>query len=188
MKKTLLLIDIQNDYFSGGRNQLVNAEQAAEKAKQALDFFRKKHLPVFHVQHISLQESATFFLPNSDGCKINESVTPEQNEAVIIKHTPDSFFQTDLNEQLTAQGVKQIFVCGMMSHMCIDTSVRAAKRLGYNVKLIADACATKDLVWNGETIPAETVHNTFMASLKGTFAEVICEHDIKKQFSQEQAR
>jgi nicotinamidase-related amidase len=182
MKKALLLIDIQNDYFNGGRNQLVNAEKAAETAKQALDFFRREHLPVFHVQHISLQEGATFFLPNSDGCEINARVLPERNETVVIKHTPDSFFQTDLNEQLAALGIEQLFICGMMSHMCVDTSVRAAKRLGYNVILIADACATRDLEWNDEIIPAETVHNVFMASLKGTFAEVICWNDITNRF------
>ena len=173
MKKALLLIDIQNDYFTGGRNQLVNTEQAADKAKQVLDLFREKNLLVFHVQHISLEEDATFFLPNSDGSQINASVSPQQGEGIIIKHTPDSFFQTDLNEQLMAQRIKELYICGMMSHMCIDTSVRSAKRLGYDVKLIADACATEDLVWSGEIIPAEIVHKTFLASLEGIFADVI---------------
>ena len=178
MKTALLLIDIQNDYFAGGRNPLVNAEQAAHHAARALTSFRSENLPIFHIQHISLQDGATFFLPDTDGCKIYQGISPEQGEPVIIKHTPDSFSQTDLHERLTAQNVKQLYICGMMSHMCIDTSVRAAKRLGYSVCVLDDACATKDLVWNGETIPADIVHKTFMASLRGTFAEVIKQNDI----------
>ena len=173
MKTALLLIDIQNDYFAGGRNPLVNAEQAADQAKRALAYFRSKNLPTFHIQHISLQDGATIFLPDTGGCKIYQGVFPMQGEPVIVKHTPDSFFQTDLHEQLTAQNVEQLYICGMMSHMCIDTSVRAAKRLGYSVCVLEDACATKDLVWNGATIPADTVHKTFMAALSGTFAIVM---------------
>ncbi len=181
MKKALLLIDIQNDYFAGGRNRLVNSEQAAEIAKLALDFFRRKNLPVFHIQHISLHEGADFFLPDSEGCKIYESVFPEQNEAVIVKHTPDSFLMTDLHQQLSHAGIGQLFVCGMMTHMCLDTSVRSAKMLGYEVCLLHEACATKDLVWNGEIIPSATVHKTFMASLAGIFAEVISVNELENR-------
>ena len=178
MNKALLLIDIQNDYFEGGRNPLVNSKQAAEKAARVLTAFRSQNLPVFHIQHISLYEGATFFLPDTKGCEIYKGVYPQQGEPVIIKHAPDSFFQTDLNEKLEELDIKQLYICGMMSHMCIDTSVRAAQRFGYSVRLIEDACATLDLNWNGEIIPAETVHKAFMASLKGVFAEIISEKNI----------
>jgi nicotinamidase-related amidase len=69
--------------------------------------------------------------------------------------------------------LEKLFICTMLSNMRIDTSVRAAKSRGLKVVVLEDACATKDLVWNGEIIPAQTVHNTIMASLNGTFAEVI---------------
>ena len=61
----------------------------------------------------------------------------------------------------------------MMTHMCIDTTVRAAKDLGLSVTLIEDACTTKALVWNGHTIPAEIVQASYMASLTGIFAEIM---------------
>ena len=173
------MIDIQNDYFDGGRNPLVHAGRAAERAAKALTCFRENHLPVFHVQHISNHEGATFFLPDTAGSRIHQSVSPLPGEPVIIKHAPDCFFQTDLRERFLALGVKQVYICGMMSHMCIDTSVRSAERLGFSVRLVEDACATKDLVWNGETIPAETVHKAFMASLQGVFAEIIRLEDIE---------
>ena len=90
----------------------------------------------------------------------------------MIKHRPNSFLQTDLQERLSAESVEQLVVCGMMSHMCIDTSVRAARNHGYDITLLHDACATRDLSWNGKTIPAATVHEAFMAALHGAFADV----------------
>lgn len=173
MNTALVLIDIQNDYFRGGRNELVNAEQALAHAKQALSLFREKGLPIFHIRHINLQENATFFLPDTDGVKIHEQIFPQTDEKIILKHTPDSFFQTELERHLEIQGIKRLVICGMMSHMCVDTTVRTAKRSGYKVLLLSDGCATKDLAWNDTVIPAETVHITFMASLQGTFAKVI---------------
>jgi nicotinamidase-related amidase len=179
MMKALLLVDIQNDYFLKGRNPLFNSKQAAEQAKQALTVFRENNLPIFHVQHISVQENATFFLPDTDGALIYESVLPKGNESIVVKHTPDSFHQTDLQELLTASGIDELFICGMMSHMCIDSSVRSAKRLGYSVTLLSDACTTKDLIWEDNTIPAQTVHQSFMAALNGTFAKVINISELK---------
>lgn len=61
----------------------------------------------------------------------------------------------------------------MMSHMCVDTAVRACQDYGYEVVLIEDACTTKDLMFQGKMIDALTVHTTFMASLEGMFAKVM---------------
>lgn len=70
----------------------------------------------------------------------------------------------------------------MMSHMCIDTSVRAARNHGYDITLLHDACATRDLSWNGKTIPAATVHEAFMAALHGAFADVRTTGDFLRPF------
>ncbi len=173
MNTALILVDVQNDYFKGGRNELVNPEQSVAQAERALTLFREKDLPIIYIQHINLQEGATFFLPNSDGIKIHEQIYPLAKEKIITKHFTDSFFKTELHEYLKALDIKRLVICGMMSHMCIDTTVRMAKQLGYEVLLLADACTTKDLSWKDTLIPAEIVHQTFMASLQGTFAKVI---------------
>lgn len=173
MNTALIMVDVQNDYFKDGKNELVNTEQAIAHIKQALSLFRDKGLPIFYVQHISLQKNATFFLPNSDGIRIHEEIFPHPDEKVVVKHTPDSFFQTELQKYLELKNIKRLVICGMMSHMCIDTTVRTAKRLGYEVILLSEACTTKDLEWNDTVIPAETVHKTFMASLQGAFAKVL---------------
>ncbi len=94
-------------------------------------------------------------------------------EEIIIKHRPDSFLGTNLKEKLEEKSVDAFVVCGMMTHMCIDTTVRAAGNYGYSVTLIEDACATRDLVWGGITVLAEQVQTAYMAALDGTFARVL---------------
>jgi len=172
MKTALVIVDIQNDYFEGGRNELFRSDQAAARAQEALTLFREKNLPIVHIQCILLDEQATFFLPGTEGIKIHAAVTPRADEKVIVKHTPDSFYETELQQHLESIQAERLVICGMMSHICIDSTVRTASRLGYEVLLLSDACATKDLEWNGTVIPAETVHDTFMASLQDTFAQV----------------
>ena len=172
MNTALLLIDIQNDYFPGGAWELSHADEAAAQARLALGRFREQHRPVFHVRHINTRPGAAFFLPDTPGSEIHGAVKPLDGEPVIIKHAPDAFFQTDLHDALSRAGIRKLVVCGMMSHMCIDTSVRAARNHGYDITLLHDACATRDLSWNGKTIPAATVHEAFMAALHGAFADV----------------
>ncbi|WP_339167403.1 cysteine hydrolase family protein [Brevibacillus sp. FSL L8-0520] len=173
MNTALVLVDIQNDYFKGGRNELFQPDKAVTHAEEALSLFREKNLPIVHIQCILLEKEAAFFLPDTDGITIHERVKPQSDEKVIVKHTPDSFFQTELQKHLESMKVTRLVVCGMMSHICIDSTVRTAHRLGYEVILLSEACATKDLVWNDTVIPAKTVHDTFMASLQDTFARVI---------------
>ena len=174
----LLLIDIQNDYFPGGKCELCGTDEAAHRAGEALEYFRNKHLPVFHIRHISTNGVTRFFLPGTEGSEIHASVFPREGEQVFIKHAPNSFLQTGLEEELRRAGADQLTVCGMMSHMCIDTGVRAAKSLGFSVTVLEDACAAKDLVWEGAVLPARTVHSVIMASLSGTFAKVMKTQDF----------
>lgn len=169
----LLLIDIQNDYFPGGKSVLHQSGEAAAKAAQALAAYRKKGLPVLHIRHESLQPEAKFFLPGTPGADIHSLVEPAEGEQVLLKHVPNAFSGTSLHEELQAAGIRKLAICGMMTHMCIDTSVRAARDLGYAVTLLEDACATRDLEWQGERIPAVTVHKTMLAALNGTFARVM---------------
>lgn len=178
MHTALLLVDIQNDYFPGGTCELYQSGLAAEQAARALAFFREKRMPAFHVQHIALNPDATFFLPDTRGADIHASALPAPGEPVVVKHAPDSFLNTELLRLLEEKKIERLTVCGMMSHMCIDTTVRSAKRLGYAVTLLHDACATKDLVWNGSRIPAQTVHGAFMAALDGTFATVVTTNEF----------
>jgi nicotinamidase-related amidase len=174
----LLIIDIQNDYFPGGKMELEGADAAGRRAAEALAAFRAKKLPVFHVRHLSLRPGAGFFVPGTEGAEIHASARPAADEPVVEKNFPNSFRATDLKDRLDRAGIKQLVVAGMMTHMCVDASVRQAFDLGYRVTLLADACATRAQSFGGETVPARQVHAAFLAALSGTYAKVAATDEI----------
>ena len=171
--QALILVDIQNDYFPGGRCPLVGAETAATVAKQVLDKAREKHEPIIHVQHTSLRPNATFLLPNTPGSEIHPLVAPVAEEIVVQKHHPNSFRETALLDELRSRQISRLFFCGMMTHMCIDTTVRAASDLRFQCIVVGDATATRDLTYGSVTVPAVHVQAAFLAALSGSFAKVI---------------
>lgn len=182
MSSALLIVDIQNDYFSGGRMELVEPEIAASNANRIAEAFRKKGLPVIYMQHISLEEDAEFFLPNTIGIEIHPSITPQKDDTVFKKHYPNSFRETKLREYLEANGIDHLTITGMMTHICIDTTTRAAVDSGLHVELIADACATRDLTFAGKTTRAEEVHTAYLAAINYAFCPVITTDEFLKAF------
>ena len=172
MTTALVLIDLQNDYFPGGAMELVGADDAVAQARTLLEAFRARGLPLFHVQHISKRPGATFFLPNTKGVEIHAAVTPSGGEPIVTKHFPSSFRETTLERQLRDAGIKKLVFAGMMTHMCVDTTVRAAADLGFECQLAQDGCATKALQFAGNQVEAAQVQMAYLAALNGAFAKV----------------
>jgi nicotinamidase-related amidase len=177
MQTALILIDIQNDYFPGGKMELEGPLEAASQARQLLDLFRQQEWPTVHIQHISNRPGATFFLPDTDGIKIHTSIAPLAGETIIVKHFPNSFRETNLLDHLKDIGAERLVLCGMMTHMCVDATTRAAADLGFPVLLAADACATRALTYGEAKIPAGHVHGAFLAALK-SYGQVSATTDI----------
>lgn len=178
MSIALILVDIQNDYFPGGAMEVVGATAAAGQAAKLLAAFRLKALPVIHIQHIAARAGATFFLPGTFGTEIHESVRPKQGEPVFQKHFPNSFRETPLLEYLRKEDISRLAIVGMMTHMCIDTTTRAAADLGFSCSLAHDACATRALSFNGVQVAAENVQAAYLAALNGLFAKVMSADDL----------
>lgn len=170
--RALIIIDIQKDYFPGGRMPLCNPESAVEAAARVRDFFRKNGEPVYYVRHIA-PRNASFFAEGSGGSELYPALTPGEGEKVIVKHAPNSFYKTELLSELKKARATELVFCGMMTHMCVDTTVRAARDFGFGATLISNACATCDLTWNGRLLPAELVQEVFFASLSDGFARVV---------------
>jgi nicotinamidase-related amidase len=172
MTRALLIIDIQNDYFPGGKMELEGSEAASLRAGELLAAFRDKGMPVVHIQHISNRPGATFFLPDTEGVKIHASVTPAAQETLIQKHFPNGFRDTTLLEHLRQSGIQDLVITGMMTHMCVDATTRAAADLGFRCSLAHDGCATRALSFGATKVPAEHVHCSFLSALSGTYATV----------------
>ena len=179
MKHVLLLVDIQNDYFPGGAMELVGSSEAGRRAAILLHTFRQHGLPVMHMQHIATREGATFFLPETPGVAIHDSVAPQAGELVLTKHFPNSFRQTSLLERLRRLQTHTLVIAGMVTHMCIDTTTRAAADLGFQCVLAHDACATRPLAFGGVSVSAEQVQAAYLAALNGPFAQVLTVEGIQ---------
>ena len=165
MPRTLLIIDIQRDYFSGGAYPLVEPEAAAETARRVLDSFRDVGDPVIHMKHVWDAPDAEFMRPGTEGIEIHPTVAPAEGELVLEKTSPNSFIDTPLEEELKQRDPDELVVAGMMSSMCVDATVRAAADLGFSPIVVHDACAAPDLQFNGVDVPGAAVHAAFMAAL-----------------------
>ncbi|WP_223461676.1 MULTISPECIES: cysteine hydrolase family protein [unclassified Pseudomonas] len=177
-KQALIVVDIQNDYFPQGKWPLVGADAAADNAARLIKAFRDAGDSVVHIRHEFTSEEAPFFSPNSEGAKLHPKVLNRADEPVVLKHFVNSFRETELKSILDEQGIKELVVVGSMSHMCVDGITRAAADFGYKVTVIHDACATRDLEFNGVTVPATQVHAAFMAALAFAYASVVSTNDF----------
>ena len=160
-KTALLIIDIQDFYFPGGKAELVSPKFASQNAKILLNDFRKKQQLVIHVRHN--------FEP---GGKIHKDVTPLENEKVISKDEVNCFKGTDLLSYLKKNKIETLVIVGMQTHMCVEAAVRAGHDYDFNIILIHDACATKDLKFLDKTVKTKDVHNATLSTLK-SYAKIV---------------
>jgi nicotinamidase-related amidase len=181
MTTALILIDIQNDYFPGGKGELHEPIAASLRARQLLDHFRQIRWPLVHIQHVAIKPGAKTFLPGSIGGQIHENVRPLDGEVVFQKHYPNSFRDTPLLEHLKREGVTRVVICGMQTNMCVDATTRAAFDFGFECVVVHDACAARTLVFQGETIPAPQVHGAFLAALGASYGKVLSVTEIIEQ-------
>lgn len=169
----LIIVDLQNDYFEGGKMTLHKTNDVSQNAAKLLAHFRSKKQPVIHVQHIFNSEDAPFFTPNSSGVEIHSDVSPQDGEDLIVKAAVNSFKGTALDNLLIEKGIKNLVITGAMSQMCVDAITRHASDAGYNCTIIHDACAAPDLLWGGEDILAPKIHATIMSALEFAYGRVI---------------
>ncbi len=178
MARAFLIVDIQRDYFPGGRNPLVEPDAAADAAARVLASFRQAGEPIVHLQHVWDADDAAFFKPGTPGVEIDPRVAPAEGEPLLQKAEPNGFLGTALEQTLRDRGVDQLVVAGMMSSMCVDATVRAAADLGFAVTVVHDACAALDLAFAGNTIPGRSVHGAFMAALGSSYATLVSAKEV----------
>ena len=159
--------------------------QAGEMAARLLAYFRGRNLPVVFLQHISTRPDAIFFVPNTPGVEINNNILPMPDEKIIQKNFPNSFRDTDLLAHLQSLNIKRLVISGMMTHMCVDATTRAAADLGFTCWVAQDACATRQLVFDNQVALAHEVQIAFLAALHGTYGKVMPVKNIIWELQQE---
>jgi nicotinamidase-related amidase len=168
---TLVLIDCQNTYTQGVM-ELEGVQAALDEAATLLDRARTAGIPIIHVQH-SDGPGSLYDVDGESGA-IVARVAPRDGEPVVVKQYPNSFVETDLDERLKAVGASNLVVAGFMTHMCVNSTARAAFNYGYAPTVVASATATRALPGvTGETVPATVIQAASLAGIADLFAVVV---------------
>lgn len=167
----LVIIDAQNEYRIGDM-KLPDVEPATIQIQQLLAAARAHGTPVAHIRHLGVP--GYLFDPEGPRGQIFDELTPIDGEAVIDKPLPNAFAHSTLQEFVQSTGRTQLIVCGFMTHMCVSATVRAAKDLGYQSTVVADACATRALpgLESGQ-FDAKALHEMELVALADFFACVV---------------
>lgn len=171
MKQALLVIDVQNDYFQGGKMELPHSNEALSQINELEKHFHSSQLPIIYIQHIKHQKPADFFEVDTWGAQLHPHLLLNEHAYILEKHYPNAFLQTDLLKVLQALSIRQLVITGMMTHMCIDSTVRASREFGFQSIVIADATATKALSIENTIVHASDVQTAFLAALS-SFAAI----------------
>lgn len=171
---TLVLIDAQQTYTAGPL-ELTDVAAAIDHAAELLDRARAAGTTVIHVQHDA--GSGSLFDIRGESGAIVDALAPREDESTIVKTHPNSFFDTDL-ERLLGDRSRPVIIAGFMTHMCVDSTARAAFDLGYAVTVVGAATATRDLTGVEGTVPAAAVKAASLAALGDTFAVVVESQDL----------
>jgi nicotinamidase-related amidase len=167
--------------------ELEGALEAGKKAGALLQCFREHGGQHVHIQHEARRAGATFFIPGTDGIRIHDLVAHFEGEPIVHKQFPNSFRETDLLQMLKDWQTERLVICGMMTHMCVDATVRAAADLGFQVIIAEDACATRALTYNETTVPAAHVQAAFLAALT-SYGVLMKVEDIISRLGAEKAK
>ncbi|MDO9045196.1 MAG: cysteine hydrolase family protein [Methanobacteriaceae archaeon] len=176
MKKALLVIDVQNEYFDG-KLPIEYPENSFENIIMAIDSANQKNIPVILIQHTSSDEYSFTFKKGSKEWEIHEDVLKRDYDIIIEKNLPGSFTGTQLEAYLKENNVENVAICGFMTHMCCDTTARQAMQLGFDVEFLDDATGTLDLSNYSGDISAEELHKAILIVQAMKFSDVISTED-----------
>ncbi|AYF86495.1 cysteine hydrolase family protein [Pseudomonas sp. JS3066] len=174
-RSALLLIDFQNEYFTG-RMPLPDGERALRNARRLAEHADQSGIPVFHVQHVTPAGSPIFAEDSASGA-FHRDLQPAAQHRVVRKTSVSVFPTTDLDQQLRDAGVDTLIIAGLMTHACVAGAARDAVPLGYSVLVAGDACATRDLD-SGDGVDHAALHRAALASIDDTFGDILSTEQI----------
>lgn len=176
-RTALLVIDFQNEYFTG-RMPIPRGREALDNTRTLINFADKAKMPVYHIQHIAPAGSPVFAI-DGDTVKFHPQLQPRSQDKVIQKTTVSVFGSTDIDQTLKAAGIDTLIITGLMTHACVAGAARDAAPLGYNVVVASDASATRTVTrFNGATVSDDALHQAALAEVEDTFGDVLTTAEI----------
>ena len=172
MKRALLVIDVQNEYFTG-KLPVTYPEDSFENIIKAIDFANENNIPLIFVKHTNPGKDAVTFKEGTDENEIHEKVLEREYNKIIEKNWPGSFTGTELEPWLKENSIETVVICGYMTQMCCDTTARQAMHLGFNVEFLSDATGTLDISNSVGQISASELHKAILITQEMRFSKVM---------------
>lgn len=173
MKRALIVVDVQNEYFEGGALPITYPPQSFEKIKTAITKAQEEGIFTVLVQHTSLKENSGAFVRGSHLWEFHDEIKKIKPDLYIEKNHASSFAGTDLNYRLRSMGVDTVCIVGYMTQNCCDATARDASQLGYNVEFLSDANGTLAFSNNAGSVSAEELHRSFLVAQAFGFSRVL---------------
>lgn len=168
----LLPIDLQKGFDEARWGNRSTPELEANVGR-VLGAWRSAGLPILHVRHASTAATSTLH-PDHPGHAFKPEATPLPGEAVVTKSVHSAFIGTDLEARLKRLGARRLVLLGIQTNYCVATTARMAGNMGYDVTVLADACATFDQpLRDGRMVHAQMLHDIALAELDGEFGRVV---------------
>lgn len=139
MDTALLVIDVQVGMFPEA-DPVYDGEGLLKRIHTLITKARACSIPVIYVQHNEGEGEP--LETNSPAWHIHPMIAPLAGDIVIEKHTPDSFHETTLQQQLNTLGIHHLVLTGIQTDLCVDATCRRASQLEYEVTVVQDAHST----------------------------------------------
>lgn len=172
MKRVLLVIDVQNEYFTG-KLPVTYPSKSLSNILKAMETANKNEIEIVVVQHTAPQKDSQTFVKGSKGWELHAEIKEMKYNHLVEKNLPGSFTNTELEEWLKDRGADTITICGYMTQMCCDTTARQGLHLGFAVEFLSDATGTLDISNYAGTVTAKELHNAILVTQAMRFSTVL---------------
>lgn len=171
MNRALLVIDVQNEYFTGAL-PITHPTGHLDRILEVMDAATGR-IPMVVIQHTFTQPDKPFFQRGTPGWDLHPEVAGRPRDALVEKNLPGSFTGTGLEEWLRKRGISTVAIAGYMTHMCCDTTARQAVHRGFNVEFLSDATGTLPLSNSAGAVTAEELHRSILCAQQMLLSEVL---------------
>lgn len=184
MKRALLVIDVQNEYFTG-KLPVTYPENSLENIIKVIDFANENNIPVLLIQHTNPGKDVVAFKKGTNGHEIHSAILKKGHNKIIEKNLPGSFTGTELESWLKENDIDTLVISGYMTQMCCDTTARQAMHMGFNVEFLSDATGTLDIANSAGHIGAEELHKAILITQAMRFSKVMSADEWIKAMEKE---
>jgi nicotinamidase-related amidase len=172
MKEALLVIDVQNEYFTG-KLPVTFPQGSFANILRAMDEAHAAHIPVVVIQHASHAVEAATFRYGTPEWDLHPDIARRPRDVLIEKTLPGSFTGTNLDRWLMDHAIVSVTIAGYMTQMCCDTTARQAFQRGYAVKFLSDGTGTLSITNSAGSISDSDLHRAILVTQQMRFSHVM---------------